>query len=249
MLWFCLSRPGAAHPIDEYYLRYEVQVMLLTRGLRLDVFVLHGGLAAMSSWRARDLDQDLQLSEAEQAAWAQALANQVALTVNGRAASLTVELAEFPDHGAFTTCAAPIVLRAGVDAVPAAGRPIPCQVAVRPDPGYPVLARVSFVAPASVAMTAPEMAPGAAETTVTWPAGGDPDTRLPQLTAPTWFYEQPEELGLAPLPPSAPTDRSPVSWAPAARLQTRAPWPAGLLALAALAALVAVLQRRRLAMR
>ncbi len=139
----------------------------------------------------------------EQTAWAQALIGQVALSLAGRPANLTVELAEFPDQTSFVTCVAPIVLRAGVAAVPPANRPIPCRVAVRPDPGYPVLARISFVAPAAVRMASPRTSPGAAEAEVTWPASGEPDTRLPQLTVPAWFYELPEDVGLQPLPPSA----------------------------------------------
>jgi len=223
--------------------------MLLTRGLRLDIFVLHGGLASLSSWRERDLDQDMMLSEEEQSAWAAALAQQVELTVGGRAEPLTVELAEFPDHADFTTCATPIVIRAGAGSTPAASRPTPVRVAVRPDPGYPVLARVSFVAPATVMMGEPQTAPGAAATVVTWPAGGEPDTRLPQLTSPTWFYELPEDLGLQPLPPSAPTDRSPVAWAPSATLQGGGHGPAVGLAVLALVAIVAAVQRRRVAIR
>ena len=247
LVLLCLPLP--AHPVDEYFLRYEVQVMLLTRGLRLDIFVLHGGLAAMPSWRAHDQDQDMLLTPEEQQAWAQALVNQVAVTLDGRPAALAVEYAQFPDHADFTSCTESIVLRAGVQAVPPPARPIRCRVAVRPDPGYPVLARVSFVAPSSVQMSPPEAATAAAETTVIWPQDGEPDTRLPQLTVPAWFYERPEDLGLTPLAPSAPTDRSPVAWAPAATLQGGSRWPAVALVIVALAAALAVAKRGRIVRR
>jgi len=169
------------------------------------------------------------------------------LSLAGRPANLTVELAEFPDQTSFVTCVAPIVLRAGVAAVPPANRPIPCRVAVRPDPGYPVLARISFVAPAAVRMASPRTSPGAAEAEVTWPASGEPDTRLPQLTVPAWFYELPEDVGLQPLPPSAPTDRSPVAWAPSAKLQGGSRWPAVGLGLLAILAAGLVGRRARVA--
>jgi hypothetical protein len=247
LVWLLLfaAAPCPAHPIDEYYLRFEVQVMLLTRGLRLDLFVLHGGLAAIESWRTWDPNQDLVLDDAEQQAWATALAKQVTVMVEGRPAGLEVEFRQFPEHLDFTTCAAPIVLRARVAAEPPAGRDIPCRVAVRPDPGYPVLARISFLAPRSVVLSPPQTATAAALATVRWPPGGEPDTRLPQLSLPAWFYEQPEDVGLQPLPPSAPTDRSPVAWAPSAELRCGSSWPALGLALLAIAAALGVARRRR----
>ncbi len=219
-----------AHPIDEPYLRWEVQIFVLTRGLRLDLYVLHGGQAIQPVWRRYDPRGLLSLTPDAERRWGQALARQVRVELDGRPQPVEADLMVVPSYQALLSCNEPVVVRAPVRASPATGRPVTCRVRVQPDPDWPVYARLSYVAPQAVRLEAQQSEPGAASVVITWPAEGDPDTSLPQLTMPDWFFELPRNLSLEALPPTRPTDQTPVAAPPSATLRgSRDVWPAVLL--------------------
>ncbi|MBI2298793.1 MAG: hypothetical protein HYU66_07565 [Armatimonadetes bacterium] len=175
----CLPIAAPAHPIDENLNRYEVQAFVLPAGLRLDLHVLHGGLVAGAAWTRFDRDGDGSLGPAEQAAWAAELAAPVSVAVDGRPAELQPGQGIFPDRELFLTCAQFIALPVAVRAAVPRGGPATVRVAVSPRAGTPVLARVLFVAPASVGLAAQESRGGASSARVSWPAAGEPPDRAP----------------------------------------------------------------------
>lgn len=226
LLALLLSAAGA-HPIDETFLRYEVQALALTDRLRIDLYVLHGGLVADEVWRRHDPDGDFELTPADRQAWGDALVEQLVIQVGGERRAARTDLVVVPDYQAFITCAEPIVIRAPVSGTVPRREPVECRVAVTPTLPYPVFARVSFIAPRAVRLDPLPAAPGAARARLTWPANQAIDTRLPQLTLPEWFYQLPGELPLTPIGPGAPTDEMVVRPAPSARLnRPTAAWPA-----------------------
>lgn len=246
-LLLCVA-PCFAHPIDEDILRYEVQVFALTSGLRFDVHLLHGGLAAPAAWGAHDPDGDGALDDLAQQAWAEAIAQDVSVELEGRSCALRPAAWIFPSREAVLTCAQPIAIQVAVDAAAPRQRFVRCRVAVTPRIGKPVLARVLFVAPASVAVRAGPSRGGAAEATIRWPAETEPpDTTLPRVTSPSWFYELPENLDFEARVPPRPGDVNTVAPAPVDRVRrgTVGLWPAALLALLAAVAAGAAARRRQ----
>ncbi|MCC7491660.1 MAG: hypothetical protein IT204_04910 [Fimbriimonadaceae bacterium] len=242
----CAALP--AHPIDERFVRYEVQGFVQTGGLRCDLYILHGGMVAAEAWRRHDPRGVFELSPTAQRQWAAELAAAVEVTIDRQPRRLVPDAMVFPGYAAYTECREPIVLRVPLPGPVPRGRPVVIRATVQPAADWPVLARLSFVAPRSLQLVSTERARGAAAVRVIWPRQvTDPDTTAPELTVPSWLWELPESLDWPAIPPRQPTDRVAVAPQPSGRQVGSSLWPAALLG--GLAAVAFVLTSRRLGRR
>jgi hypothetical protein len=209
-----LAASAGAHPADETLVRYETQVVCLTSGLRVDLYVLPGGLAVTQWWSRYDPEGRGALDDSRQSAWARDLAARIRLRIDNQRRELTVQSWEFPSFEAMITCRQPILVRTEPAGDSPLGRPVAIEVGLEPEPGFGALARQVFLAPASVAVRDERHQAGAATATVTWPPAGAPlDTRLPGGGPAAWLTLPTGALDLGLLTPAP---RRP--WWPAAAI-------------------------------